>query len=55
VAAGLLRRVRSRLGAVGGSHTQRALFELIYLDSERRVAGPTGGLAEAPRRCVGAR
>lgn len=38
-AAGLLRRVRSRLGGVGGSHTQRALFELIYRDSERRAAG----------------
>ena len=54
-AAGLLRRVRSRLGAVGGSHTQRALFELIYLDSERRAAAPTVAVvADAPRRCVGA-
>lgn len=54
-AAGLLRRVRSRLGGVGGSHTQRALFELVYLDSERRAAGrpPLAAEREARRAATG--
>lgn len=47
LAADLMARARPRLQCLGGSHTQRDLFELVYLDSVMR-ADPTRTVPSSP-------